>query len=121
MARTCDVSSLGQDVRNSARPLRLTENFAPDRTPGRYGAQGKRLQVQLGPAILSVPAAAVGKVPHIDDLFAGEAVLVDQVLRQPAIHLPPPALAAARAFLVGLGHRVVVGLLLVAAEFKVVI
>src|SRR3989344_2134321 len=55
--------------------------------------------------VLTRPAAAVGQVPYLCYLLAGESVMSDEVFPQSSVDIPSPAFAAAGTFLVGVFHR----------------
>src|SRR5262249_1780453 len=97
----------------------------PPPSPRRQGSPAEPRPRHRG-AQLSEPcmpwlaAAAVGQVPDLGHLLACEVVFADQQLGEAAIGVPAPALAAARPFLFGVGHRVVIGLLLLWGQLSVV-
>src|SRR5688572_13978597 len=106
----------------------VSDDEGPASTLFRVRAPDTKIMIALRQAhrrrrsamLMAVAATAVGQVPHVGQLFAGEAVLVDEELSKPAQDMPAPASAAARAFLLRMLHRIVIGALLIRRQRQVV-
>ena len=66
-------------------------------------------------------ATTLREIPHVDDLYTSEVTVGDQEFRKASIVVPTPAVTAARAHLLGVGHCVVIGFLFIGGQLHVVV